>query len=528
MISGILIREDIMKRSLSILIMLVSISLLNGCIEIKSSNPANGATDIDRKTAIKITFNMDAYPATVNTGTFLVKDSLNNPVEGTVTYSNKVAVFTPRIEFSVLTSYNVTITKNVKDFLGWPMKEDFTFEFTTRDGAWGSAQSIDSEGNEGGKWPEIVMDGAGNAIVIWHSGTDGYIWSARYTYDIGWSAAEIIGSGSYPKVAMNKSGNAIAVWSQSEGTEYQLWTRHYTVGIGWGTGEIVESNNEGFMQCNQVVMDGAGNAFVVGGGYIGTDYFSWVKRYTAGSGWGMVEIVGSGWWYPRIAMNSSGNAMAVLGQSDGANYQLWARYYNMGFGWGTEELIDSNNAGGTSYPQVVMDDSGNALVIWRDVDAEGIWARLYTEGSGWDAEEQIETMYIWAIINVGMDSSGNAMLVWRNSNGVWAKRYAAGLGWDTAEIIGSSGLYPGIAMNSSGYAMAVWVWPAADSTYIYGNRYIPVGSWGIQEQASNDDNFNIDSQACGLKVAIDQTGNAVAVWRQMSEEGYKVWANRFE
>jgi hypothetical protein len=120
-----------MRKSLSVVIMLSVTALLSGCMKVVSTDPANGATGVDRIAIITVTFNMDANPATVNSGTLLVKDSLNNLVEGTVSYSNKIATFTPENELAPLMVYTVTIKAGVKDFLGIPMGFHYSFSFTT-------------------------------------------------------------------------------------------------------------------------------------------------------------------------------------------------------------------------------------------------------------------------------------------------------------------------------------------------------------------------------------------------------------
>lgn len=121
------------RKSLSIMGILIAAILLNGCIKVVSTDPTDGVTGIACNTPIKVTFNMPARPASVNADTFIVKDSLNNTVEGTVSYSQKVATFTPKGNLAALMRYTITMTAGIKDVLGIPMGTAYNFSFTTKE-----------------------------------------------------------------------------------------------------------------------------------------------------------------------------------------------------------------------------------------------------------------------------------------------------------------------------------------------------------------------------------------------------------
>jgi hypothetical protein len=112
--------------------------------------------------------------------------------------------------------------------------------------------------------------------------------------------------------------------------------------------------------------------------------------------------------------------------------------------WGEAELIETDNAGYAKFPQVAVDDSGNAIAVWSQFDGTrlNILANRYYAATGlWGEAELIETDEgpagkPW----VAVDGSGNAIAVWRQSDGtlynVWANRYDAATGlWGTAELI---------------------------------------------------------------------------------------------
>jgi hypothetical protein len=69
--------------------------------------------------------------------------------------------------------------------------------------------------------------------------------------------------------------------------------------------------------------------------------------------------------------------------------------------------------------------------------------------------------------------------VWHQSDGtrynIWANRYIPGTGWDTAGLIetdnAGSALYPQIAFDTSGNAIAVWSQSDGTRDNIWADRY---------------------------------------------------------
>jgi len=96
-----------------------------------STSPANGATDIATGTAITATFSEAMNSSTIDTTTFILKDSSGNLIGGTVTYSGTTATFTLSTSLSYSTTYTATITTGVKDLAGNAMTSDYSWSFTT-------------------------------------------------------------------------------------------------------------------------------------------------------------------------------------------------------------------------------------------------------------------------------------------------------------------------------------------------------------------------------------------------------------
>lgn len=304
-----------------------------------------------------------------------------------------------------------------------------------------------------------------------------------------------------PRIAFDSMGNAIAVWQQSSVVNSvvtnNIWANRYVAGSGWGTAIII----------------GAGNG-------------------------PQINAIGSP---PQIAVDTQGNAIVVweLQAMGDIRINIWANRYVAGSGWGTATRIQTGTD--TAHdPQIVIDKSGNAWAIWRQLDANNtyynILASHYVAGTGWSTSTRIDmhTNVHSDGPQLAIDASGNVIVVWNEysvgtvDSKIWANRYTAGSGWGTATLIqtesASDARDQRIAVDSSGNAFAVWTQTNNTGIYhIVANRYSVASGWGTAT--------HLETAVDGVsypEVAFDNSGNAFAVWVQRSPgHSISIWANRY-
>ncbi len=412
---------------------------------------------------------------------------------------------------------------------------------------WGSADLIGDCANS--EWyPQIVTEASGDALAMCLQ-SDGTVSLYRYTASSGWDDGELVATNNMaavdPQIAIDANGNVLIVWLQSDGTYNSLWSKRYTVENGWGEPEKVEDNH-GNSSTPQIEIDENGNALVVWLLYNGTDYSIRSNHYTVGSSsWGEPATVGpngkSSSPSLQVAIDSAGNALAVWKKSDGEHFNIWWNRYTVdSSGWGTPALLEDNDSGNTSSPQVAINSAGNALAVWQQSDGTrtSIWSNRYTVGSNWGEPMLVEDNDSGNASSprVTIDVNGNALVVWRQFEGtssnfsIWSNRYTVGSDWGKAAALefneNSSASNPRIAFDSIGNALAVWQerngTPSNDS--IWSNRYTTSSGWGEAELLESND----DGNAYNPQVAIDTSGNAVAIWLQDNDTHYNLWFNRFE
>jgi hypothetical protein len=324
---------------------------------------------------------------------------------------------------------------------------------------------------------------------IWANRFDGVGWGTAElieTDDSGWALR--------PQIAMDGTGAAIAVWQQSDGTRYNIWANRFD-GVSWGTAELIETDNAGDAQYPQIAMDGTGSAIAVWEQYDGTLDNVWANRFN-GASWGTAELIEADNTYdsqgPQIAMDSTGTAIVGWTQLDtgSGNFRtdIWANRFD-GAAWGAAELIETNSTSLTSSPQIAMDGAGAAIAVWVQSDelSTNVWGHIWAnrfDGTTWGTVERIEPFSDRnaGLPQVAMDGTGTAIVVWEQDENpptgfqvnIWANRFD-GASWGTAELVETDSTNtassPQIAMDGTGKAVAVWYQGSVILDNIWANQF---------------------------------------------------------
>ena len=98
---------------------------------VTSTSPVNGGIRVPVNQLIVSTFSEKMDGATLTSATFVLKDGANNPVTGTVTYTDQVATFVPANPLGYLAQYTATISNGVRDLVGNPMAANYSWVFAT-------------------------------------------------------------------------------------------------------------------------------------------------------------------------------------------------------------------------------------------------------------------------------------------------------------------------------------------------------------------------------------------------------------
>jgi len=370
------------------------------------------------------------------------------------------------------------------------------FKSEYRSGTWTHPASLCdniSPDGQNARYPQVAMDANGNAVIVWsqYDGSNYQIFKSEYRSGTWTHPASLTDNISpdgqnadYPQVAMDDNGNAVIVWRQFDGSNYQIFKSEYRSGT-WTHPASLSDN---------ISPDGqhASN--------------------------------------PQVAMDDNGNAVIVWTQFDGNNYQIFKSEYRSGTWTHPASLSDNISPDGqhASSPQVAMDDNGNAIIVWSQYDGNGIdqiFKSEYRSGT-WthpaSLSDNISPDGQHAYYpQVAMDDNGNAVIVWRQSDGsntqIFKSEYRSGT-WthpislsDNISPDGQDASNPQVATDDNGNAVIVWTQYDGSNWQVFKSEYRS-GTW--THPASLADNISPDGSASDPQVAMDDNGNAVIVWRQ--------------
>lgn len=380
------------------------------------------------------------------------------------------------------------------------------YDIATR--AWADPKQIGG-GNTStiAKFPRVVMDKDGNGIAVMGlvQGAHAGIWSSRFNKnDKTWSELIEIGSTALhdalsPEIVVDGLGNALVIWRQrNESSRYSAWANRYdSASKSWGNASVIDDSSNFDVQFPVISSDGKGNGIAVWAKRDSGNIANiWAARYSyTDKQWQTavkIENSDNTTDTPQVAMDQNGNALAVWQQTDtdieeqnGEN--IWAaRFIAISNSWQTPILIESDS-GDAAAPAIAMDKQGNGISLWyQDNGSREITkaSRYDVVNNDWKQSGPIgdgkDSMYEQKI---AFQSNGNAIATWRQAVGskysVFSARYHVGDNtWQAAQVIEDSegGVdQVNLAVNGSGDAIVVWRQAITDqagkSNQVYVNQF---------------------------------------------------------
>lgn len=283
--------------------------------------------------------------------------------------------------------------------------------------------------------------------------------------------------------------------------------------------------------------------------------------------WGTsFKLGGTGSLMPSVSVTPDGDAVAVYEQqvwdaslSYFTSSSIYSRRYNHLTGtWTAAEQIGGSPTTGYAHePYVVVDSNGNAMAAWMDPTNQ-VFARRYDATLGaWEAAStQLSNSPQGAYTpRIAVDGNNVFTAVWIEDTGAYnpslpgggpnyptptARRYVGGswgagsqrIGWSPSDF--PYGNYAGaerpwIDVNTAGDVSVVWeqIRTLADLTTQFSvdtARFDPVaGTWSAPSSIATNTNYLSWPQ-----VAVDSTGNAMAVWVKHPPAGSSTNSNSVE
>jgi hypothetical protein len=319
-------------------------------------------------------------------------------------------------------------------------------------GGWGSSTTLLETGTGDASSPQVAMDGIGHAIAVWvQTDSSGHqsIFANRLSVFGTWGTATVIetgtGDASSPQVAMDGIGHVLVVWVQAVGTNTVLYSNTFKLGLlgvwgigTWGTAQPVEAFAVLSLFAPHIAMDENGNAMAM-----------WCQRWVENDGTRMAGIfanrLSAGVWETpksleqgnsqmwnfldnRIAMNSYGVATAIwqthiyMVQSE----TVHAARYESGAWSAVKVLVDI--WGWVYNARVAMDNNGDALVVWSQLDRlqptdqSSSQYAVFHAGT-WGASTKLTNGYMNQL-QIAMGPFGKAITVWDVGGDIYSRTFS--------------------------------------------------------------------------------------------------------
>ena len=341
-----------------------------------------------------------------------------------------------------------------------------------------------------------------------------------------------------PQLDMNVNGDAIIVWAQKTGSSSVLYKSQLRSGVWVHPSSLADSFSPAGTDAAEVKvsLDNDGNIII---GWIQADRFGANQIFKS-------EYRSGEWRHPsslddnispdgqhadqvQIAMGENGDALIVWNQYDGTRSQVYKSEYRLGAWIHPTNLADNISPDGeaTDRPQVAMDRSGDALIVWSQIDGvveqifkseyrSGAWTHPTGIGDNISLDGQIARNP-----QVAMDNYGAALIVWEQSDGgnlqIFKAEYRGT--WSIPVSLSdnispdlSDSYEPKVSMGDNGEALIVWGQFDGAVNQIFKSEYRS-GSW--THPVDLNDNISPDSRdAYSYQVSINKNGDSVIVWTQ--------------
>ncbi|HEA64552.1 MAG TPA: hypothetical protein ENI02_00190 [Candidatus Aminicenantes bacterium] len=307
----------------------------------------------------------------------------------------------------------VSMDSNGTTIIVWQKKDnsdiDRVFKSEYRDGAWIHPSSLsDSISPEGDNvtYVNIAMDENGNAITVWvlhntfSGGFIGDIFTSEYRNG-SWNNPFCLYSpkdihGYYPlgadvNIAMNNKGDAIVFSYLNGGFEGQDIIIKSYQSSEWTNPRWIDSFYDGSVDTSKgfpsVVISDNGDAIIVWSGSDNTIFRGGKSRLFKSEyrneEWNHASSAEDYFNYYQhdfnissydVAIDNSGNTIIVWSQKDDkGNFQIFKSEYSNGEWTHPSPLSDNISPDNTDArgPKISMDDNGNTIIVWRQIDDKG-------------------------------------------------------------------------------------------------------------------------------------------------------------
>jgi hypothetical protein len=412
--------------------------------------------------------------------------------------------------------------------------------------------------------PTSIPDGAGGAIVTWSDARSGaediYAQRISATGAIQWTANGVAlctatWEQRYPTIVSDGAGGAIVTWQDyRSGTNYDIYAQRISAAgtVQWTADGVALCTATGDQQYPPIVSDGAGGAIITWQDYRSTSIDIYAQRISAAGAvqWAVDGVAlcaaTSTQANPTIASDGAGGAIVTWYDFRSGTGDIYAqRISAAGTPQWTADGVALCIATLTQYaPTIVSDGAGGAIVGWYDGRTGGSNYDIYAQrisAAGtvqWTADGVAlctadNTQFRSKIVS---DAANGAIVTWSDRRSgsnydIYAQRISAGgtVQWtaDGVALCTANGdqQYPAIVSDDAGGAIVAWSDLRSGTNYdIYTQRISAGGT--VQWTADGVALCTAAGTQYEHTIASDGAGGAIVSWRDSRSGDYDIYTQR--
>ena len=355
------------------------------------------------------------------------------------------------------------------------------------------------------RYPTIVADGAHGAIVTWYDGRSGpdHVYAQRIsaTGTVQWTANGVAlctaaGAQRYPTIISDDAGGAIVAWQDQRSGPDHIYAQRISAGgtVQWAATGVALCSATGGQQLPTIVADGAGGAVVTWCDLRSGNNDIYAQRISAGgtvqwaaTGVALCTATGDQYW-PTITSDGAGGAIVTWCDLRSGNVDVYAQRISADgtVQWTVNGVALCTATGIQQLPTIVPDGAGGAIVTWEDSRSSSadIYVQRISDGGAvqWTANGVALCTATGDQVGptITSDDAGGAIVTWQDQRSgnadIYAQRIsAAGTVQWTANgraLCTATGnqWYPTIAPDGAGGAIVTWQDQRGSSYDIYAQR----------------------------------------------------------
>ncbi len=379
---------------------------------------------------------------------------------------------------------------------------------------------------------QVACDARGDAVAVWERETEqrwsimGAVRPAGGKWQKPVKLASGVGMASELHLAVGAHGYAVAVWQYESPDQESKFIQSVARPAGgkWQAPVNITPIGGKWAERPDIAVDAQGDALAVWERNVEEGIQSSL-RPAAGKWQTPVTLSAPGektaQETPQVAVDEQGDAVAVWQSSSGtSNAAIEGAVRPAGGKWQTPLTLSAPGVE-AAEPRVAVDAQGDAVVVWERSSAR-VQGTVRSARGEWQTPVNLSAPGVFAgEPDVAIGAQGNAVAVWVEAHGskfvVQGAVRPAGGEWQTPNDLSAPGKRaygPDAAVGAQGNAVAVWESGNGAHVVVQSSVRPAGGGWKkpVNLSPPGEDRYAPDNGFGEPQVALDEHGNAIAVW----------------